>query len=43
MNYDLIKNVLDLVEDFEEENKGNKDFEDNVEGFKKWMVKSFQG
>lgn len=42
MNYDLIKNVLDLVEDFEEENKGNKNFEDNVEGFKKWMVKSFQ-
>lgn len=43
MNYDLIKNVLDLVEDFEEENKGYKNFEDNVEGFKKWMVKSFQG
>src|SRR5690554_2008590 len=42
MNYDLIKNVLDLVEDFEEENKGNKNFENNIEGFKKWLVNSFQ-
>ncbi|HLW29587.1 MAG TPA: helix-turn-helix domain-containing protein, partial [Brumimicrobium sp.] len=42
MNYDLIKDVLGLVESFETVNTEKKTFENNIEGFKKWLVNSFQ-
>lgn len=42
MNYGLIKDVLDLVEDFEEENSKKNDYNSDIEGFKKWMVEIFK-
>jgi hypothetical protein len=35
MNYGLIKDVLDLVQEFEIETNNNNHFETSVEGFKK--------
>ena len=37
MNYSLIKDVLDLVQQFELENKETNYFENSVEGFKNWI------
>ncbi|MGE4347660.1 MAG: MarR family transcriptional regulator, partial [Flavobacteriaceae bacterium] len=40
MNYTLLKDILDLVENFEKEN--NSISEINVEDFKKWIVLSYK-
>ena len=37
MNFNLIKDVIDLVEDFDYENK-NQIYSSNIEGFKKWIL-----
>lgn len=37
MNYGLIKDVLDLVQQFEIETNNNNHFETSVEGFKNWI------
>ncbi len=37
MNYGLIKDVLDLVQEFEIETNNNNYFETSVEGFKNWI------
>lgn len=37
MNYSLIKDVLDLVQQFELENKETNYFENSVDGFKNWI------
>ena len=37
MNYGLIKDVLDLVQEFEIETNNNNHFETTVEGFKNWI------
>lgn len=38
MNYQLIKDLIDLVQQFEIENKGGNYYEMSVEGFKNWIV-----
>src|SRR5690554_2990426 len=42
MNYELIKDVLDLVENFEEKNSIKNDYTGDIEGFKKWMIDVFK-
>ncbi|WP_187477806.1 MarR family winged helix-turn-helix transcriptional regulator [Amniculibacterium sp. G2-70] len=37
MNYVLIKDVLDLVQEFEIETNNNNHFETSIEGFKNWI------
>ena len=37
MNYGLIKDVLDLVQEFEIETNNNNHFDTSVEGFKNWI------
>lgn len=37
MNFNLIKDVIDLVEDFDSENK-DQVYSSNIEGFKKWIL-----
>ncbi len=37
MNYGLIKDVLDLVQEFEIETNNNNHFETSIEGFKNWI------
>lgn len=37
MNYSMIKGVIDLVENFENENL-NDSFSNNIEGFKQWIL-----
>lgn len=37
MNYRLVKDVIDLVQEFEIETNNNNHFETSVEGFKNWI------
>jgi DNA-binding MarR family transcriptional regulator len=37
MNYGLIKDILDLVQEFEIETNNNNHFETSVDGFKNWI------
>ena len=37
MNYGLIKDVLDLVQEFESQNEGSTSYDTSVEGFKNWI------
>lgn len=37
MNYRLVKDVIDLVQEFEIETNNNNDFETSVQGFKNWI------
>lgn len=41
-NYDLLKNILELVEDFEFENQ-DEHYDSDINGFKKWIVDSADG
>ncbi|WP_126973952.1 MarR family winged helix-turn-helix transcriptional regulator [Gynurincola endophyticus] len=41
MNYDLIKNVLDLVEDFESAVKREKLYTNDANGFRNWISDNF--
>lgn len=40
MKYNLIKNTVDLLEDFEQANLTRK-YSDNIEGFQKWIVDKY--
>jgi len=42
MNYGLIKDVLDLVQEFELENKLAIENQSNIENFKIWMIRKYQ-
>ena len=42
MNYKLIKDVIGLVEEFENGNNKNKENDTSVEEFKKWIVNNFE-
>ncbi len=42
MNYGLIKDVLDLVQEFELENKLAIENQSNIESFKIWMIRKYQ-
>ncbi len=42
MGYKLIKDIIDLVEDYEADTHLNKGAECSVEGFKRWIANSFQ-
>ncbi len=42
MNYNLIKDVIDLVQQFENENRVNNNFEATVEGLKNWISDAHQ-
>lgn len=42
MKYDLIKDSLNLIEEFENENKKESNYENNISGFKHWIIDSFQ-
>lgn len=42
MNYSLLKDVLDLVQDFENESLETDKYSKNIEGFKQWMITNFK-
>lgn len=42
MNYNLIKDILDLVEDFEKENAKKELYKNDIDGFKQWFIRSFE-
>jgi len=42
MNYCLIKDILDLVQEFELENKSAIENQNNIESFKIWMAMKYQ-
>ncbi|OJV30062.1 MAG: MarR family transcriptional regulator [Bacteroidetes bacterium 37-13] len=37
MNYRLVKDVIDLVQEFESQNEGSTSYDTSVEGFKNWI------
>lgn len=41
MNYDLIKDVVDLVKDFEAQNVEGTKYTNDVNGFQSWIAESF--
>jgi len=42
MNYALIKEVVELVEQFETQNKNNPGYSNDVNGFKEWVAASLE-
>jgi MarR family transcriptional regulator, lower aerobic nicotinate degradation pathway regulator len=42
MKYDIIKDSINLVEQFESQNSKSSRYTADIEGFKKWMVNSFK-
>ena len=40
MNYDLIKDVIELLQEFNTQNKDDSGFNNDVEGFKHWISQS---
>lgn len=42
MNFDLIKTVVELVQQFTEQNKDKTLYSDDLQGFKKWINDSFK-
>src|SRR5690606_12894838 len=38
MNYELLKSVIDLVQEFEEENTAPLKYQNNVKGFRQWIT-----
>lgn len=43
MNYNLIRNLLDLMEQFESENEERSGYPPDIEGFKQWMLDNLSG
>lgn len=43
MKYDILKNVVDLLEEFETENSTNNTYTNDIEGFKRWIVVNYNG
>lgn len=41
MKYDIIKNVVDLLEEFEADNFSGRSYRDDIEGFKRWVVVNY--
>ncbi len=41
MKYDILKNVVNLLEEFEADNFSGKRFPNDIEGFKKWIVDNY--
>lgn len=42
MNYNLLKEVVELVQEFEETNSNNDSFSNDLDGFKRWMQGSLE-
>lgn len=42
MNYNLLKEVVELVQEFEETNSNNDSFSNDLDGFKRWMQRSLE-
>jgi len=38
MKYDILKNVVNLLEEFENENSLSRRYSNDIEGFKKWII-----
>jgi len=42
MTYDLIKNVINLVEEFENHNAQVKNYSNDIDGFKHWIIEAYE-
>ncbi|ACU04299.1 MULTISPECIES: MarR family winged helix-turn-helix transcriptional regulator [Pedobacter] len=42
MKYDILKNVIHLLEEFESENFSGKTYPNDIEGFKRWVVVNYK-
>ncbi len=42
MNYPLVKDTLDLLQRFEEENSSKTEFSEDIDGFIEWVIHSFR-
>ncbi len=42
MKYGILKNVIDLIEEFEADNALLKMYPDNIEGFKRWVAVNYK-
>lgn len=42
MKYDFLKDVVNLLEEFEAENSSKRIFSNDIEGFKKWIVLNYK-
>jgi DNA-binding MarR family transcriptional regulator len=42
MKYDILKNTINLLEEFEVENLSGRIYPDDVEGFKNWIVANYK-
>lgn len=43
MKYDTLKNIVNLLEEFEADNFSGKTYPNDIEGFKKWIVANYKG
>lgn len=43
MKYKIIKDIIDLVDEFELAQNNSNSYENNVNGFKQWVVENFSG
>lgn len=41
MNYNLLKDLLDLIEEFEIENENSRLYDNEINGFKNWIVNKY--
>ena len=43
MKYDILKNVVNLLEEFEADNFSGRTYPNDIEGFKRWIVANYKG
>lgn len=43
MKYDILKNIVNLLEEFEADNFSGSTYPNDIEGFKKWIVANYKG
>ena len=43
MKYDTLKNIVNLLEEFEADNFSGKTYPNDIEGFKRWIVANYKG
>lgn len=43
MKYDILKNVVNLLEEFEEDILQGRTYPNDIEGFKRWIVANYKG
>lgn len=43
MKYDILKNVVNLLEEFEADNFSQSRYPNDIEGFKRWIVANYEG